>query len=195
MIAYILWYLVITAGFISCIVTVALIWFRFPDRTSQDVVDFLFPVDFDKAADLLDPELEGRLRKQLSPEEFRRLQRKRIHHYMAYVKRMSHNAAVLVEWANREVESQDERQAELATKLQQLGVEVRLYSLLTLLKLRFWLLVRLDWWTLFPAPSLDDLREAGGVRGLEAYDRLKSAASFLFLELGQGDFEELLHNL
>jgi hypothetical protein len=195
MIAYVLWYLVITAGFVSCIVTVALIWFRFPDRTSDDVVDFLLPVDFDKAADLLDPEVEAGLRKQLSPMEFRRLQRKRIHHYMAFVKRMSHNAAVLVEWANREAESRDPRQAELAGRLQQLGVEVRLYSLLTLLKLRFWLLLRLDWWNVLPAPSLDDLREAGGIRGLETYDRLKSAASFLFLELGQGDFEELLHNL
>ena len=195
MIAYVLWYLVITAGFVSCIVTVALIWFRFPDRTSEDVVDFLLPVDFDKAADLLDPETEAVLRKQLSLAEFRRLQRKRIHHYMAFVKRMSHNAAVLVEWANREAESSDPRQAELAGKLQQLGVEVRLYSLLTLLKLRLWLLVRLDWWKFLPAPSLDDLREAGGIRGLETYDRLKSAASFLFLELGQGDFEELLHNL
>ncbi len=114
---------------------------------------------------------------------------------MAFVKRMSHNAAVLVEWANREAESNDPRQAELAGRLHQLGVEVRLYSLLTLLKLRFWLLVRLDWWKVLPAPSLDDLRESGGIRGLEAYDRLKSAASFLFLELGQGDFEELLHNL
>ncbi len=75
MMAYVLWYLVITAGFVSCIVTVALIWFRFPDRTSQDVVDFLLPVDFDKAADLLDPEVEAGLRKQLSPGEFRRLQR------------------------------------------------------------------------------------------------------------------------
>ncbi len=195
MIAYLLWYLVITAGFVSCIVTVALIWFRFPGRTSEDVVDFLLPVDFDKASDLLDPEVEAGLRKQLTPAEFRRLQRKRIHHYMAVVKRMSHNAAVLVEWANREAESQDARQAELAGKLQQLGVEVRLYSLLTLLKLRFWLLVRLDWWRVLPAPSLDDLRETGGIRGLETYDRLKSAASFLFLELGQGDFEELLHNL
>jgi hypothetical protein len=61
--------------------------------------------------------------------------------------------------------------------------------------LRFWLLVRLDWWRVLPAPSLDDLREAGGIRGLESYDRLKTAASSLFLELGQGDFEELLHNL
>ena len=195
MIAYVLWYLVITAGFVSCVVTVALIWFRFPDRTSEDVIDFLLPVDFDKAAELLDPQVEAGLRQQLSPAEFRRLQRKRIHHYVAFVKRMSHNSAVLVEWANREAQSQDPRQAELAGKLQQLGVEVRLYSLLTLLKLRFWLLLRLDWWRVLPAPSLDDLREAGGIRGLDSYDRLKTAASCLFLELGQRDFEELLHNL
>jgi hypothetical protein len=39
------------------------------------------------------------------------------------------------------------------------------------------------------------MRQVGGVRGLESYDRLKTAASFLFMEMGQGDFAELLQNL
>ena len=63
------------------------------------------------------------------------------------------------------------------------------------MKLRFWLLIRLDSWAFLPAPSLYDVHEVGGIRGLESYDRLKSAASFLFAEMGRGNFEELLHNL
>jgi len=195
MISYVLWYLIITAGFIAAAVAIGLIWFRFPDRTIHDVADYLLPIDFEKAEGLLDPQTEAILRKEMTPEEFRALQRKRIHHYLAIVKRMAHNSSVLIEWANREAETAVGQRLEMVSKLQQVGVEVRLYSLLALIKLRFWLLIRLDSWWILPAPSLDDMRQVGGVRGLESYDRLKTAASFLFVEIGQGNFEELLQNL
>ena len=195
MISYVLWYLIITAGFIAAAVSIWMIWFRFPDRTIHDVTDYLLPVDFEKAEGLLDPQTEAILRKELEPEEFRALQRKRIHHYLALVQRMAHNAAVLIEWANREARTATGQKLEMVTKLQQVGVEVRLYSLLALVKMRFWLLIRVESWRILPAPSLDDMRQVGGVKGLESYDRLKTAASFLFIEIGQGNFEKLLQNL
>lgn len=195
MISYVLWYLIITAGFIAAGLSVWLMWFRFPDRTINDVTDFLLPVDFEKAEGLLDPQTEAILRKELEPGEFRALQRKRMHHYLALVQRMAHNAAVLIEWANREARTATGQKLEMVTKLQQVGVEVRLYSLLALIKLRFWLLIRVESWRILPAPSLDDMRQVAGVKGLESYDRLKTAASFLFIEMGQGNFEELLQNL
>jgi hypothetical protein len=195
MMSSIIWYLVITVGLITAIITIGLIWFRFPDRTVHDVADYLLPIDFEKAEALLDPETEAILRKELAPEEFRALQRKRIHHYLAIVQRMAHNSAVLIEWANRESETAVGERLAMVNKLQQVGVEVRLYSLLALIKLRFWLLIRLDSWRILPAPSLDDMRQVGGVRGLDSYDRLKTAASFLFMEMGQGNFEQLLQNL
>ena len=195
MISYVLWYLIITAGFIAAALSVWLMWFRFPDRTINDVTDYLLPVDFEKAEGLLDPQTEAILRKELEPEEFRALQRKRMHHYLALVQRMAHNAAVLIEWANREARTATGQKLEMVTKLQQVGVEVRLYSLLALIKLRFWLLIRVESWRILPAPSLDDMRQVAGVKGLESYDRLKTAASFLFIEMGQGNFEELLQNL
>jgi len=195
MISYVIWNLFITAGFVAAALAIWLMWFRFPDRTIDDVTDYLLPVDFEKAEGLLDPQTEAILRKELSPEEFRALQRKRIHHYLALVQRMAHNAAVLIEWANREARTATGQKLEMVTKLQQVGVEVRLYSLLALIKLRFWLLIRVESWTILPAPSLDDMRQVGGVKGLESYDRLKTAASFLFIEMGQGNFEELLQNL
>ena len=195
MISYVIWYLFITAGFVAAALAIWLMWFRFPDRTIDDVTDYLLPVDFEKAESLLDPQTEAILRKELSPEEFRALQRKRIHHYLALVQRMAHNAAVLIEWANREARTATGQKLEMVTKLQQVGVEVRFYSLLALIKLRFWLLIRVESWKILPAPSLDDMRQVGGVKGLESYDRLKTAASFLFIEMGQGNFEELLQNL
>jgi len=195
MISYVIWNLFITAGFVAAALAIWLMWFRFPDRTIDDVTDYLLPVDFEKAESLLDPQTEAILRKELSPEEFRALQRKRIHHYLALVQRMAHNAAVLIEWANLEARTATGQKLEMVTKLQQVGVEVRFYSLLALIKLRFWLLIRVESWTILPAPSLDDMRQVGGVKGLESYDRLKTAASFLFIEMGQGNFEELLQNL
>jgi hypothetical protein len=195
MIAIVLWNIVVTAGFISCVVIAYWIWFHFPDRTVDDVVDFLLPVDLEKAESLLNPHNESTLRSDLTRTEFRRLQRKRMYLYLALVHKMSHNASVLIDWANREAEGTDEHTVQLAHDLQQIAVEVRLYSLLTLMKLHFWLLIRLDSWNLLPAPCLYELQEAGGVRGLESYERLKTTASFLFLEIGHSKFEELLHNL
>lgn len=195
MIVTILWNLMISAGLLSCVVIAAWIWFHFPDRTADDVVDFLLPVDLEKAEILLDVNAETHLRCDLSSRDFRRLQRKRIHLYVAFVHRMAHNAAVLIDWANREAEGSDEQAAILARELQQIAVEVRLYSLLTMIKLRLWLLIRLDSWQVLPAPSLYDVREVGGILGLESYDRLKTAASFLFLEMGRRNFDELLQNL
>ena len=70
-----------------------------------------------------------------------------------------------------------------------------LYSLVALVKLRFWLLIRLDYWRFLPAPCLHDVQQAAGLKGMESYDKLKTATSFLFLELGQRDYEQLMHNL
>ena len=195
MIVTILWNLIIATGFLSCVIIAAWIWFHFPDRTADDVIDFLLPVDLEKAERLIDANAETHLRCDLSGRDFRKMQRKRIHLYVALVNRMAHNAAVLIDWANREAEGGDEQAAMLARDLQQIAIEVRLYSLLTMMKLRLWLLIRLDSWQLLPAPSLYEVREVGGILGLESYDRLKTAASFLFLEMGCGNFEELLQNL
>jgi hypothetical protein len=195
MMTYVLWYLLITGGFVGCVVVAAWMWFHFPERTANDVVDFLLPVDMDKVEGLLDPEAEGVLKRQLSRDEFRQLQRKRIHLYLSFVKRMAHNASVLIDWANREAEGDDERMIQLAQELQQGAVEVRLYSLMTILKLRLWLLLRVDSWKLMPVPSLYDVRELGGIRGTESYDRLKTTAGFLFLEMRQPNFEQLFQNL
>jgi hypothetical protein len=192
---YVLWYLIITAAFIGCAIVASWMWFRFPGRTAEDVVDFLLPVDMEKVESLLDPQAEGILRQQLSGEDFRQLQRKRMHLYLSLVKRMAHNAAVLIDWANREAEGTDERMIQLAQELQQGAVEVRLYSLLTVMKLRFWLLVRADSWKFLPVPTMHDIREMGGIRGSDSYEKLKTTAGFLFLEMRQSNFEQLFQNL
>jgi len=195
MMVIILWNVIIAAGLVSWALVAYRIWFSFPDRTADDVVDFLLPVDVETAESLLDPAAESSLRFHLTRDEFRLLQRKRMHLYLALVRKMAHNAAVLIDWANREAEAADPRTLHKAHELQSAAAEVRLYALAALMKLRFWQLVRLGSWSVLPAPRLCELREAAGVNAMESYGRLKTTASFLFQVRSHRRFEELLESL
>ena len=75
---------------------------KFPRRTLDDVTPYLRPAELEEIQELLDPAQEVNFRLRLSPEEFRRWQRKRIHLMREYLLRMSHNALVLIEWGNLE---------------------------------------------------------------------------------------------
>jgi hypothetical protein len=191
----IVWWLPIAAMVGSVIFFAAWTWFHFPNRTANDVVDFLQHIDLEKVEDLLDPHTEYKYRSAMSSRDFRRLQRKRVHLYLEFLKRMSHNAGVLVDLGNKEAEHCNSEVADAARAVQQEAVAVRLYVFSTMVKLRFWLLIRLDSWFVLPALSLCDARETFGIHGIESYDRLKTAASALFLELHSNRFEELLQAL
>jgi len=101
-----------------------------------------------------------------------------------YLLRMSHNALVLIEWGNLEClkwqrsQSLTERQA-MAQELVQAATEFRLYALLALLKLKIWIVFRLDRWPLVSAPSLPALRRVFGIDALSSYNRVKQAAGGL----------------
>jgi hypothetical protein len=194
MIVTILWGAMIVAGLASTLLIPLWIWFH-PDRTADDVVDFLLPVDLERAERLLDPSVEYSLRVAVSSSEFRELQRRRTYLYLEFLRRMSHNAAILVQCANKEAQGGDEQVADLARAVQQEGVKVRGYAIFTSLKLRFWLLFGLALWYLSAAPSLSEAREMYGIRGLEAYGSLKTAAGSLFSRIRRDRFEELLQNL
>ena len=188
-----IWSLIIAAGSISCVAMAARIWFHFPDRTRDDVVDFLVHIDLEKAETLLDPVAEDSLQRTLRSSEFRMLQSKRVYLLIEFLQRMAHNAAILVQWGNLEAQKSHPRTAQLAHELQQEAVKVRAYSLIALVKLRFWLLISLGSWSVLPVPRLSDLREIYGIEGLRAYERLKTAAGSLFV--GHEKLEELLQNL
>jgi hypothetical protein len=195
MIQLIIWWGPIALMMAGWTVLAGWVWFHFPDRTPDDVIDFLQHIDLDKAESLLDPGAEHSLRMTMSPRNFRRLQRKRVHLYVEFLKRMSHNAKILVELGNRLAEGGPYGVASAATAMQQDGIAVRLYTLTTLLKLRFWLLIRLHAWFMLPSLSLCDARETCGICGLDAYSRLKTAATSLFLELRSDRFDELTQAL
>jgi len=193
MIAIFLTWLIVAVGALSCIYMLFCAWSRFPRRDFDDVVHFLYPVDLALAESLLDPAAEFEFRWKLSRQEFRQAQRKRMRLYLELVRRMSHNSKVLVEFGNAEANCHDPRSVELARALQQKAVEVRFYSVLTLVKLSVWM-----WF----APNdhghsatMPRLRKAGDLDGLQSYHALKVAAAAAFLHLGPGELEMLTQNL
>jgi len=168
-------------------------WSRFPRRDFDDVVHFLYPVDLSLAESLLDPAAEFEFRWRLAPQEFRKAQRRRMSLYLELVRRMAHNSRVLVEYGNEEIFKNDPRSADQARVLQQKAIEVRVYALLTLLKVRLWM-----WF--FPAalgnaPGIAQLRRTAEVDGLETYCALKDAATAAFMHLDSSDLDALTRSL
>ena len=174
---------------------------KFPARTIDDVRPYLRPTELQELEELLDPATETNFRFRLSPEEFRQLQRKRIHLMREYLLRMSHNALVFIEWGNVEWVGPAQRadldhdRRKMAQELVQAATELRLYSLLALLKLKIWILFRLDAWPVIPSPRVSALRKLGGIDAVRAYMRLRAAVSYLSEIHGHQYHEELVARL
>src|SRR6202041_1714522 len=136
MFSIILTWLIVAWGALSCIYMLRRAWHRFPKRDLDvdDVIPFLYPVDVSLAESLLDPAAEFEFRWRLRPKQFREAQRKRMRLYLELTRRMSHNATVLVAYADAEKASQDPRRVSLASALQEKAVDVRLYAMLTRFK-------------------------------------------------------------
>jgi hypothetical protein len=188
-------WLIVAWGALACIYMLHCAWSRFPNRdvNADDVIPFLYPVDLSLAESLLDPAAEFQFRWKLGPSQLREARRKRMRMYLELTRRMAHNATVLVRYADAEKNSGDPRRVSLACTLQEKAVEVRLYSLLTRTKLRFWLWLRADLLNL--APALAPLRTAGDIDGLQTYGDLKIAATAAFMKLPSEELESLTRSL
>jgi hypothetical protein len=186
-------WLIVAWGAASCIYMLRCAWSRFPKRDVDDVIPFLYPVDISLAESLLDPATEFEFRWKLAPPQFRETQRKRMRLFLELTRRMAHNSRVLVEYADSEKNRQDPRRAALASALQEKAIEVRLYALVTGIKLRFWLLLRAD--ILNATPVLAPLRTAGEIDGVQTYTALKVTAAAAFVELPPDELDSLTRNL
>jgi hypothetical protein len=174
---------------------------KFPKRTIDDVTPFLRPAESEELESLLDPAQETAFRLRMHPREFAGWQRKRILLMREYLLRMSHNALVLIEWGNMEAGDGDGEQLRcnprqlLAREMVQAATEFRLYSMLALAKLTFWLILPSPVKFMFPSPSLPSLRNIFGISALGSYQRLKTAASGLSLTCGSNFHSQLLERL
>jgi hypothetical protein len=193
MLSVILTWLIVAWGAVACIYMLRCAWSRFPKRDVDDVVPFLYPVDIALAESLLDPAAEFNYRWKLNRRQFRAAQRKRMRLYLELTRRMAHNSRVLVEYADAEKNNADPRRVSLASELQQKAVEVRLYSLITAMKVRLWLLLGSDLGS--PMLGLAHLRTSGDIDGLETYNALKEAAAAVFVRFAPDELESLARNL
>ena len=191
---------ILTFGLVAAVTVTFLavmlrLWRQFPKRSVDDIIPFLQGIQGEEVTKLFDPREEASLRSEISEKDFRLLQRKRLYLADEYLRRMAHNAAVLGEWANTELNHRQRLTQELAFELHRKALKVRVYAFFTRFKLNLWLILRLESARLLPAPHVADFRECAGIQGLRAYDNLKTAAGSLFLHFGYTDFEHLMQNL
>jgi hypothetical protein len=172
------------------------VWYRLSDRTSEDVVDYLRPVGREKLESLLDPGNELSMRVFLSRQEFRKAQIKRVHLYRELVRRMAHNAGILADLANKEWEKRNPQTQPIASTLQSEAVAMRLYCLLALCILNYWLLFRLrcpyDFRRQF---LLSELREIKGIKVLDHYRSLVETTANLFAHIHPRACDALIQSL
>jgi hypothetical protein len=165
---------------------------KFPGRTIDDVTPYLRPTDMATFEAILGPAEEVNYRLRLSPQEFRQVQRKRVHLLRECLLRMSHHAMVLIEWGNMEwTGPHTEQKRTLGHELVQSAVEFRLYSLLALIKLKVWIVLL----PFVSITSLRGLRTVAGIDPVRAYNRVKLAAESLGLIYGLQFQQELVSRL
>jgi hypothetical protein len=177
---------------------------RFPERTIRDVRRFLRPVDSNILMELLDTRNEAFFSSRLTDRALRWEQVRNLHYAKEYMARMAHNAAILAEWANSELtlqlvgrpgEGAEEDYLRSARKLQIAASEFRLYALVSLWKIRFWLILPKVPWLSVLTPGIGQLRDIYGPQFRGLYGRLTEAVSELGVLYGREFHQELLSSL
>lgn len=107
----------------------------------SDIVPYLLPVDLETLTEALSISQNAYLRHSQSAEEFQKLEHKKLRLAAEYLRRMSHNAALLQRVGYGQLHNSNPMVAEQAQELIDAGVHVRLYTFLGLTALvlrRIW---------------------------------------------------------
>jgi hypothetical protein len=142
----------------------------------SDIVPYLLPVNLEVLSDAIDLSQDAYLRHSQLPDEFQRLQRKRARLAAEYLRRMSHNAALLQQVGYAQLRSSNPVVADQAQELIDAGVHVRLYALLGIAALffrRVWGLGAIS------AAKIFEVQKLMSANLIPAYDALRSKAEEL----------------
>jgi hypothetical protein len=107
-------------------------------RTPSEVSELtrqIVPVDLEAFRNLTDPSEEEFLRSNLSPAQFRAIQRERLRASIDYLGGVSRNAGILLQLGQLARGSPDERIAEAGRRLTDDALRTRLYSMMAIGKL------------------------------------------------------------
>lgn len=104
-------------------------------RRIEDPAQQLQSVDIEAFRNLIDPNEEEFLRKELCPSDFRRIHRERMRAAVDYVYAAARNATTLLQIAEGARFSPDPRVSESAERLTETAIRLRLYALQALVLL------------------------------------------------------------
>ena len=105
-------------------------------QSYDDLNRQLVPVDIAAFRNLVDVNESRYLREKLAPAAFRRIQRRRVLAALAYVKAITHNAALLTAMADPARSSPNPEIASTAQAVVEQALQLRIRSLLLMMKLR-----------------------------------------------------------
>jgi hypothetical protein len=104
-------------------------------RVGENLTESIRPVDVEAFRNLIDPYEGEYLRSRLRSAEFRKLQRERLRAAVEYISCAAHNAAVLLRIAEAARLSADPQVADMAEKLVENAIRLRLYAFQAIPKL------------------------------------------------------------
>lgn len=162
-----------------------------PQVDLSDVVPFLLPVDVTALSELINPQIEAAAKRSYSKEDFKRLRRKQARQTVEYLRRMSHNAALLQQLGYSRIHNPNALIAAQGQQLIDAGVHVRLYTFVGLTVLFLWRLLGLYAVSFVSLPKVSDIRELMSSSLIPAYEALRAKAESL-TSLKDRDFREAL---
>lgn len=121
------------------------------------------PVDLEAFRNIIDPEEEAFLRANLSPSEFRAVQRERLQAALDYVRNAAHNAAILLRLGEAAARSTDPKIVAAGQQLINSALRLRLYASLSIAKL--YLGIALPGAHLSAGRLLDSYQQLSGLTG------------------------------
>ncbi len=152
------------------------------DRTAEEVLPYLRPVDVREVQHLFSATAERYLRLNLTPSQFRRAQRQRMHLALEYIRRISHNARILQEWGTYEMAraraASNAECSHLSVDLIGASVQCRMCSFVLRTRLHTWLF-RIALLPFLAPPSFEMLIKFGSADLLDFYGKVRNAAGEL----------------
>ena len=172
-----------------------------PRLTIVEIRRYLRPAEADQFLQELDPITDEVLRRTFTRRSFLQSRRDALHRMKERLVCISHDALIFTYLANTELWLETKERAGMedaaryiaaAQELQSAAVELRFFTLVTLARIEFWLVLRTKWWFPYASPRISDLGSFGGISFSRSYQKFRSAAGALCMEYGQEFYDDIM---
>lgn len=170
----------------------------FSMRSPQDVFPFLLRLDMELLYGAFHPEAEEHFRNIHSPDEFRKVQWKRIHLALHYCNKLSNNARVFLGWTKYERavnwHALEPALQEELLSLRDVCIQCLHSSLVMRLSLRWWL-VRMAILPFTQPPTFETLINLGSADMISFYQKARELAEGFSYIYGKDYHQKLIEAL